>query len=101
MKRKPLFTIILFSVIIVILLVSWCCVAYSDYADVAISFDKPKFCILFNGADDGGSGKYIGLGYSFDIKGHLDADKHFEVDNYTYKILGITVKQDEADPQKG
>ena len=89
------------TVIVAVLLISWACIAYSDYADVAISFDKPKFCILLHGADDGGSGKYIGLGYSFDINGHLDADNPFEVDNYTYKILGITVKQDEADPQKG
>ena len=76
--KKRIFII----VIVATLLISWASIAYTDYADVAISFDKPKFCILLNGADDGGSGKYIGLGYSFDIKGHLDADKPFEVDNY-------------------
>ena len=55
--------------VIAVLLASWVSIAYSDYAKVAISFDKPKFCVLINGADDGGSGKYIGLGYSFIVDG--------------------------------
>lgn len=96
MKKK-----IRLLVVIVVLLVSWASIAYSDYAKVAISFDKPNFCISTMTADDGGSGKYIGLGYSFDIDGHLDADSGYQVDSYTYKILGITIKQDEANPQKG
>ncbi|MBR4878609.1 MAG: hypothetical protein IKU13_02100, partial [Clostridia bacterium] len=79
---------------------AWAGIAYSDYADVAISFDKPKFCISTMTAGDGGSGKYLGIGYSFDIDGHLD-DGRYEVDTYTYKIFGITIKQDEANPQKG
>ena len=96
MKKK-----IILLVVIVVLLVSWAGIAYSDYADVAISYDKPTFCIVTMTADDGGSGKYIGLGYSFDIDGHLDTDNGYQVDSYTYKILGITIKQDEANPQKG
>ena len=55
--KKRIFII----VIVATLLISWAYIAYTDYADVAISFDKPKFCILLNGADDGGSGKYIGF----------------------------------------
>ena len=90
--------IILFAA--VVLIASWIGIAYSDYADVAISFDKPKFCISIMTADDGGSGKYLGIGYSFDIDGHLDEGK-YEVDTYTYRILGIKIKQDEANPQKG
>lgn len=96
MKKK-----IIILAVIAVLLASWISIAYSDYAKVAISFDKPKFCMLVNGGDDGGSGKYIGLGYSFIIGGHIDADDGYQVDSYTYKILGITVKQDEANPQKG
>ena len=96
MKKK-----IILLVLIVVLLVSWASIAYSDYADVAISYDKPKFCISTMAADDGRSGKYIGLGYSFVIDGHLDADNGYQVDSYIYKILGITIKQDEANPQKG
>ena len=96
MKKK-----IILLIAIVIMLVSWASVAYSDYADVAISYDKPKFCISTMTADDGGSGKYIGLGYSFDIDGHLENNGKYEVDTYTYKIFGITIKQGEANPQKG
>lgn len=96
MKKK-----IILLVAIVVLLVSWTSIAYSDYADVAISYDKPKFCISTMTADDGGSGKYIGLGYSFDIEGHLEINGKYEVDTYTYKILGITIKQGEANSQKG
>ena len=96
MKKK-----VIILVAIIILLVAWGCIAYSDYADVAISFDKPQFCITTMTADDGGSGKYIGLGYSFDIDGHLESNGRFEVDKYTYKIFGISIKQGEANPQKG
>ena len=97
MKKKK----IIFWVAIVILFVSWGSIAYSDYATVAISFDKPKFCISTITADDGGSGKYIGLGYSFNIDGHLESNGKYEVDTYSYKIFGITIKQGEANPQKG
>lgn len=96
MKKK-----VIILVAIIILLVAWGSMAYSDYADVAISFDKPQFCITTMTADDGGSGKYIGLGYSFDLDGHLESNGRYEVDKYTYKIFGITIKQGEANPQKG
>lgn len=93
--------IIVIVVAIALLLASWIGVAYSDYSKVAISFDKPQFCISTMTADDDGSGKYFGLGYSFDIHGHLESNGKYEVDKYTYKILGITIKQGEANPQKG
>ena len=96
MKKK-----IIIFVAIAVLLVSWGSIAYSDYADVAICFDKPRFCISKMTADDGGSGKYIGLGYSFDIDGHLESNGKYEVDKYTYKFFGITIKEGEANPQKG
>ena len=96
MKKK-----VIILVAIIILLVAWSSMAYSDYAEVAISFDKLKFCITTTTADDGGSGKYIGLGYSFDLDGHLESNGKYEVDKYTYKIFGITIKQGEANPQKG
>lgn len=43
----------------------------------------------------------MGLGYSFIIEGHLESDGGYEVDSYTYKLLSITLKQGEADPEKG
>ncbi len=35
------------------------------------NYHKPLFCIGKELADDGGSGMYIGLGYSFDIEGNF------------------------------
>lgn len=87
-------------VVIILLLMSWVSIAYTDYGNVAISFDKPVFCFLLNGADDGGSGKYVGLGYSFVIEGGLDSDGRYQVDKYTYKVFGITIQQGEASPEK-
>lgn len=95
--KKKIITLALIAA----LLVSWFSIAYADYAKVTISFDKPRFCMLVNGADDGGSGKYIGLGYSFHVDGHLDFNNGYQVDSYTYTILGTTIKQGEANPQKG
>ncbi|MGN0518987.1 MAG: hypothetical protein ACI4II_09735 [Acutalibacteraceae bacterium] len=56
-------------------------------------FEKPIFCILTDGADDGGSGKYIGIGYSFDIKGNfMPEDELPGVTHYTYNIMGVEVR---------
>lgn len=49
MKKK-----IIILALIAVLLVSWACIAYSDYADVTISFDKPQLCIATMTANDGG-----------------------------------------------
>ena len=38
------------------------------------NWKKPVFARCFFGADDGGSGKYIGPGYWFDIKGNFMPD---------------------------
>ena len=38
------------------------------------NWKKPVFARCFFGADDGGSGKYIGPGYWFDIKGSFMPD---------------------------
>ena len=61
----------------------------TDYSKVH-GFERPRCCILINGADDGGSGTYVGLGYSFDIKGNfMPEDKQPGVAEYAMKLLGI------------
>ncbi|MFV0315116.1 MAG: hypothetical protein ACK5I7_08450 [Anaerotignum sp.] len=92
MKNKK---VIITSIIIVLIVALWFKIAYTDYCRVGIDWDKPNFCILVNGAKDGGSGKYMGLGYSFDIDGYLDVETGYQIDKYTFKILGISVKEDE------
>lgn len=55
-------------------------------------FEKPWFCIIINGYDDGGSGTYIGLGYSFDIEGDFMPEDELQgVTKYTMKAFGITI----------
>ena len=62
-----------------------------DYTRVH-KFEKPWFCIISNGYDDGGSGTYIGLGYSFDIEGNfMPEDELPGVTRFNMRILGISV----------
>ena len=55
---------------ILVVMVLWLCVGITDFALVH-NYRKPFFCIGVDLADDGGSGKYVGLGYSFDIEGNF------------------------------
>lgn len=86
MKKKILIPI---AAIIVI----WLGIGIADFNNVSRQFEKPMFCILIDGKKDGGSGKYVGLGYSFEIKGNFMPEDEFPgVTKYEAKILGITVK---------
>lgn len=96
MKKK-----IIIIAVISILLIFLIRIAYSDYANVAISYDEPRFCLIINKANNESFRKYIGLGYSFDIDGHLESTGKYKVDTYTYKILGIVIKTGEASLNKG
>lgn len=73
------------------ILVLWIAIGIVDYGRVN-SFEKPLFCVGTELADDGGSGRYVGLGYSFNIDGHLESNGEYEIDEYTYKVFGITIK---------
>ena len=54
------------------------------------SFERPLFCICNETVDDGGSGHYRGLGYSFEIKGNfMPEDELPGVTEYDMYILGI------------
>lgn len=62
-----------------------------DYSRVH-KFEKPWFCVITNGYDDGGSGTYVGLGYSFGIEGNFMPEDELQgVTKYVMKILGITI----------
>lgn len=89
--------ILIISVILVAVAGIWLQIAYADYCLVGINWKKPRFCILTKAEiQDGGSGKYIGLGYSFDIEGNfVTEDGYRGVEKYTFKVLGITIKEDE------
>lgn len=76
---------------VVCVLVLWVTISIVDYSRVNNS-DRPLFCVGSKLADDGGSGRYVGLGYSFNIDGHLESNGKYEIDAYIYKVFGITIK---------
>lgn len=88
-KRKVIKVII---ITLIILFVLWITLSLVDYFRVK-SFEKPIFSVPVQTADDGGSGKYQGIGYSFEIKGNfMPEDELSGVTYYEYFILGNTVK---------
>ena len=85
MKKKIL-------IVVGILAVFWTGMGIIDCSRVH-RFEKPFFCIIKDGGyDDGGSGTYIGLGYSFDIEGNfMPEDELPGVTEYTIKVFGTTI----------
>jgi hypothetical protein len=62
-----------------------------DYLRVR-AFEKPIFARASITADDGGSGKYQGIGYAIDIKGNfMPEDEYPGVTRFTYYIFGRPV----------
>ena len=86
MKNKT----IIISVVCAIVL--WIAIGIVDYSRVH-SFEKPIFCVGTELADDGGSGKYVGLGYSFNIKGNFMPEDEFPgVTKWTYYLFGVEIQ---------
>lgn len=87
MKKKRIVIIVLAIILL------WLAAGVTDFALVH-TYHKPIFCIGVELADDGGSGKYIGLGYSFDIEGNFMPDaKDYGVTSYRGYILGKQVSR--------
>ena len=77
--------------VILAVIVLWLAVGMTDFFRVYY-FERPVFCVLVNGADDGGSGTYVGLGYSFAIQGNFMPEDAFPgVTRYRYRIFGLDV----------
>lgn len=72
--------------------VIWVAIALVDYSRVNI-FERPIFCICIESMQDGGSGKYVGLGYSYDIEGDFMPEDEFPgVTKWTSYLLGIEME---------
>ena len=81
------------KIVIVILgaVVLWLCIGITDFALVH-NYKRPVFCICTEPMQDGGSGKYVGLGYSFDIEGNFMPDaKEPGVTSYRGYVFGKEV----------
>ena len=77
----------------VCVIAAWLIVGIVDFALVH-NYRKPLFCIGVDLADDGGSGKYAGLGYSFDIEGNFMPEmKNPGVTSYRGYIFGKEVSR--------
>ena len=85
MKKKVIFGIAILAFL-------WLAAGTVDIFRVS-SFEKPVFCAPCVTADDGGSGRYQGLGYSFDIEGNfMPEDECPGVTEYTLRIFGAEVR---------
>lgn len=56
--------------VLLVIIIVWVSLLAIDFIR-AILFKKPIFVIPIYTRDDGGSGKYLGIGYWFDIKGNF------------------------------
>lgn len=84
--------------VIIILVVIWCVITVIDYRRVCHSFEKPIFSIGTETQDDGGSGIYKGLGYSFDIKGNFMPEDELQgVTNAKFYLFGNMLKESVRD----
>ena len=71
----------------------WIAVGIVDYGRVH-SFERPIFSFCTEPMQDGGSGKYVGLGYSFDIEGNFVTEAgHLGVTSYRGYILGQEISR--------
>lgn len=78
--------------LVLLVFVLWLAMGITDFSRV-LDFETPVFCRLVNGADDGGSGTYMGLGYSFEIEGYFMPEEEFPgVTQYTATIFGREIK---------
>ena len=86
MKKKQIFAVIL------IVCVLWLVLFVADFYRVT-RFERPLFCVLTEAYQDGGSGHYRGLGYSFAIEGNfMPEDEYPGVTRYHVKLFGIDLK---------
>lgn len=86
MKKKKVI------VVAVVFVFIWATMFITDLVR-AHDFERPMFCVLMNGADDGGSGTYVGFGYTIDIEGNFVTEDMNErgVTEFDMKLFGLRV----------
>lgn len=82
-----------FIIAIVSVIVVWIIIGIVDYSRVH-NFERPIFCVYTEPMQDGGSGKYVGLGYFFDIEGNFMPEDEFPgVTKWTYYLFGNEIQK--------
>ena len=83
--------IIRVAICVLVILLLWLSAGVTDFALVQ-NYKRPVFCICTEPMQDGGSGKYVGLGYSFDIEGNFVTETGYRgVTSYRGYIFGNEV----------
>ena len=78
-----------FLAVAAILVAAWLAMFATDYYRCA-TLQKPEFVIPLGAtADDGGSGTYIGLGYTVELEMSIDIDGGLGVESVEMRLLGI------------
>ena len=90
MKKK---TLKIVSIAIAVSLALWITTGAVEFLRVK-SFERPLFAVTGITADDGGSGMYYGVGYSFAIEGNfMPEDEIPGVTRYEYYLFGKLVSE--------
>lgn len=82
-------------IMVIILVATWLGMGVTDFA-LLYNFKMPLFCLATETMQDGGSGTYTGLGYSFDIEGNFvgeDEDMLRGVTSYRGYVFGREVSR--------
>lgn len=73
----------------VLLVLAWLAMFATDYHRCA-TLQRPEFVVPLGAtADDGGSGTYVGLGYTVELEMSIDADGGLGVESVEMRLLGI------------
>lgn len=89
-KNKIVKNIIIIVTIVLIVLIT---MGFTDYCRTTHSFEKPVFAQIKIGADDGGSGLYVGIGYSINIKGNFMPEEVFKgVTHTNFFVFGREIR---------
>lgn len=94
MKKSRSFVFI----IVFVLIILWGIALGMDYRITMHGFEKPVFARPVRTADDGGSGIYAGIGYSFEIKGNFMPEDEFSgVTHAKFLLFGKEIKTSTRD----
>ncbi len=87
--QKTVKIIIKICIIVVVILTT---MGITDYHKTMNNFEKPIFAKVINGADDGGSGDYVGLGYTIIIQGNLDIEYGYVIHSAQFNLFGNKIR---------
>ena len=92
MISKKQYIIILISALVVV----WLSMFVTDFIS-ASTLREPKFVLPIDTADDGGSGTYLGLGYTVELEARLDVDLGVVIEKTEMKVFGRVIASSERE----